>query len=75
MQLDADLARLNAVRNEVLKRPDDAALRCEGGVLFLRNGEREEGLRWLQLALRLDPNYEPARAALKAEGLSPFARP
>lgn len=74
-QLDADLVRLNAVRNEVLKRPDDAALRCEGGILFLRNGEREEGLRWLQLALRLDPNYEPARAALKANGLPQSAHP
>jgi tetratricopeptide (TPR) repeat protein len=67
-QLDADLARLHALRNEVIQRPDDAALRCEGGVLFLRNGEREEGLRWLQLALRLDPKCEPARAALIAEG-------
>ena len=73
-QLDADLVRLTAVRNEVIRRPNDAALRCEGGRLFLRNGEREEGLRWLQLALRMDPKYEPARAALAAEGLLP-ARP
>jgi tetratricopeptide (TPR) repeat protein len=70
-RLDADLARLSALRSEVLDRPDDAALRCEGGLLFLRNGEREEGLRWLQLALRLDPACEPARAALAAEGLLP----
>jgi tetratricopeptide (TPR) repeat protein len=72
-QLDADLLRLNWVRNEVMKRPNDAALRCEGGVLFLRNGEREEGLRWLRLALTLDPKCEPARAALAAE--SPVALP
>jgi tetratricopeptide (TPR) repeat protein len=70
-RLDADLARLSAVRSEVLDRPNDAALRCEGGLLFLRNGERDEGLRWLQLALRLDPKCEPARAALAAEGLGP----
>ena len=70
-QLDADLARLSAVRTEVMRRPNDAALRCEGGLLFLRNGEREEGLRWLRLALRLDPKCEPARAALAAEGLLP----
>jgi tetratricopeptide (TPR) repeat protein len=70
-RLDADLARLSAVRSEVLDRPNDAALRCEGGLLFLRNGEREEGLRWLQLALRLDPQCEPARAALAVEGLVP----
>ena len=71
--LDADLVRLNAIRNEVLARPSDAALRCEGGLLFLRNGERDEGIRWLQLALRLDPKCEPARAALATEGL--FGRP
>jgi tetratricopeptide (TPR) repeat protein len=70
-QLDADLARLGALRTEILNRPNDAALRCEGGLLFLRNGEREEGLRWLRLALRLDPKCEPARAALAAEGLLP----
>lgn len=70
-QLDADLARLSEVRGEVMDRPNDANLRCEGGLLFLRNGEREEGLRWLQLALRLDPKCEPARAALAAEGLFP----
>jgi len=70
-RLDADLARLSQIRNDVMKHPDDAALRCEGGLLFLRNGERDEGLRWLQLALRLDPNCQPARAALAAEGLVP----
>ncbi len=74
-QLDADLARLSAIRSEVMKRPDDAALRCEGGLLFLRNGERDEGIRWLQLALRIDPNCEPARAALVKEGLLPGRAP
>jgi tetratricopeptide (TPR) repeat protein len=69
-QLDADLTRLGVLQGEVLKRPNDAALRCEGGLLFLRNGEREEGRRWLQLALRLDPDCRPAREALAAEGLA-----
>lgn len=68
-RLDADLARIRALRDEVVDQPNDAALRCEGGLLFLRNGEREEGIRWLQLALRLDPKCEQARAALAAEGL------
>ena len=70
-QLDADLTRLAAVRSEVMTHPHDAALRCEGGLLFLRNGERDEGIRWLQLALRLDPTCAAARAALAAEGLPP----
>lgn len=70
-QLDADLVRMATLRNEVIARPNDSALRCEGGLLFLRNGEREEGVRWLQLALRIDPTCEPARTALIAEGVLP----
>ena len=63
-QLDADVRRLDQVRHAVMQRPNDAALRCEAGLLFLRNGERQEGVRWLQLALRLDPSCEAARKAL-----------
>jgi tetratricopeptide (TPR) repeat protein len=70
-QLAADMRRLNEVRLEVMKRPNDAALRCEGGLLFLRNGEREEGRRWLQLALRLDPKCEAAKSALAADPPQP----
>ena len=66
-QLDADVRRLDKVCQAVMERPNDAALRCEGGLLFLRNGERDEGLRWLRQALRIDPNNKEARDAL-AEG-------
>lgn len=65
-QLDADLRRLTEIRQEIMKRPTDPALRCEGGLIFLRNGDRQEGIRWLRLALRLDSGYEPARTALAA---------
>jgi tetratricopeptide (TPR) repeat protein len=65
-QMDADLRRLDQLSQEIIKRPNDANLRCEGGLLFLRNGEQDVGLRWLQMALRLDPRCEPARAALAA---------
>jgi tetratricopeptide (TPR) repeat protein len=67
-QLDADVSRINELRDAVIQKPNDAALRAEGGVLFLRNGERAEGVRWLELALRLDPTCEPARRALEALG-------
>jgi hypothetical protein len=30
----------------------------------LRAGQRDEGIRWLNSALELDPNYAPARQAL-----------
>jgi tetratricopeptide (TPR) repeat protein len=67
-QLDADVRRLAQVQQEVMQRPNDATLRCEGGLLFLRNGERREGTRWLQMALRLDPHCEAALAALAKDG-------
>jgi len=63
-QLDADRERLNQLRQEVMKRPNDAALRREGGLLLLRNGALAEGIRWLRLALRLDPGSEATRQAL-----------
>jgi Tfp pilus assembly protein PilF len=39
-------------------------LRCEGGILFLNNGEEQEGVRWLRQALRLDPANRQAHEAL-----------
>ena len=70
-QIDDELRRLDRVRGEVMKRPDDAALRYEGGMLFLRNGERAEGIRWLRMALALDPANEPARVELRKAGVVP----
>jgi Tfp pilus assembly protein PilF len=63
-RLDADLTRLDAVSKAVIQSPGDAALRLEGGELFLRNGQEDEGVRWLELALRLDPTLRPAHRAL-----------
>ena len=63
-RLDADLARLDEVTKAVIQSPGDAALRLEGGLLFLRNGEEQEGVRWLQQALHLDPTLRPAHQAL-----------
>jgi Flp pilus assembly protein TadD len=63
-RLDADLKRLAQVTNAVLKAPHDPALRCEAGVLFLRTGEEQEGVRWLNLALHEAPGYRPAHQAL-----------
>ncbi len=65
-QLEDDLARFNdIVTKDILQRPNDPALHCTLGQLLLRGGQREEGLRWLQSALRLDPNYAPARQAVE----------
>lgn len=69
VQLEADVLRLDKVRQEVMKRPNDATLWCEAGLLFLRNGEPEEGIRWLRTALRLDPSCDTARKAIAAHAL------
>jgi tetratricopeptide (TPR) repeat protein len=76
VRLDADVRRLDQVQRELMKRPNDAALCREAGLIFLRNGERREGIRWLRRALRLDPNSAAARSALaKAEAAeAPSAR-
>jgi Flp pilus assembly protein TadD len=64
-QMEEDMARFNEiVTKEIAQRPTDPALHCTVGQLLLRTGQREEGIRWLQNALRLDPNYAPARQAL-----------
>lgn len=45
--------------------PTDPALHCTLGQILWRGGQREEGIRWLQSALQLDPRYAPARQALE----------
>jgi tetratricopeptide (TPR) repeat protein len=65
-QGEADFKRFREiVGGDLVQRPHDPAAHCELGQLLLRSGNREEGLRWLKSALRLDPQYEPARQALK----------
>jgi tetratricopeptide (TPR) repeat protein len=65
-QMEEDVARFHdIVTKEIAQRPTDPALHCDLGQLLLRAGQREEGLRWLQSALQLDPNYAPARQAVE----------
>jgi Flp pilus assembly protein TadD len=61
---DADLKRLGQLTKAVLRQPHDPALRCEVAALFLRNGQEQEGVRWLHLALSEAPDYGPAHQAL-----------
>jgi len=65
-QMENDVERFHdIVTKEIAQRPTDPSLHCALGQLLLRAGRREEGLRWLQSALRLDPNYAPARQAVE----------
>ncbi|HJT77170.1 MAG TPA: tetratricopeptide repeat protein [Gemmataceae bacterium] len=63
--IDADRKRLDEVKAALVKSPHDAALRCEMGRILLRNGQDKEGVRWLQSALREQPDYGAAREALE----------
>jgi tetratricopeptide (TPR) repeat protein len=61
----ADLKRFHELATrEMSVRPNDPELHTQFGELLLRSDFREEGLRWLHSALRLDPQYAPARQAL-----------
>jgi tetratricopeptide (TPR) repeat protein len=65
-EMEAALRRFDEiVTRDLLQRPRDPALHCTLGKLMLRGGMRQEGLRWLLNALHLDPQYAPAREALK----------
>ena len=46
------------------KTPYDPELYHEAGVLCLRNGNAEEAVRWLRLALQYDPRHRPSHQAL-----------
>jgi Tfp pilus assembly protein PilF len=64
-RLLADLRRLGVVQSEEMdKRPNDPALLCELGTLYLRNGQEAKGVYWLRRALEQDHGYGPAREAL-----------
>jgi tetratricopeptide (TPR) repeat protein len=46
------------------RAPHDPELHYKIGLLSLRAGSMEEGVRWLNSALKEDPNYAPAHQAL-----------
>ena len=63
---DKNLARFDEiVYKELPERPGDPSLRYTLGKVFLREGYPEEGIRWLNSALQIDPQYAPALQALK----------
>jgi tetratricopeptide (TPR) repeat protein len=63
-RLTADLRRLEELIRAVALEPHDPELRRQAGVLALRLGQTEEGLRWLYGALREDPGHRPTHATL-----------
>ena len=62
--LRQDLARLNELIRAVAGNPDDARFRYEAGVVALKLGRNDEGVRWLESALRARGDHRPIHAAL-----------
>ncbi len=63
---EADLRRVGELARMIARSPQDPDLRCEIGELFLRNGRIIEGIRWLESALRVQPDHAPTHKVLAA---------
>jgi tetratricopeptide (TPR) repeat protein len=63
-QIEADMVRLEKVFTSTVHAPADPAPRLEAAQICLRNGQAEEGLRWLYGALEVAPACKPVHAAL-----------
>ena len=64
-RIDEDRKRLDELRTAIMAAPHDASLRCEMGLILLRNGQDKEGVRWLESVLREHPGHGAARQALE----------
>lgn len=64
-RIEADLKQMHEIVSQKMgAAPHDPALHYEVGLIHLRLGDEREGLTWLQRAVKLDPQYRPAHAAL-----------
>ncbi len=61
---ETDLARMADLGRAIARTPHDPNLRCEAGLVLLRNGLESEALRWLESALAEDPLHPAAHRAL-----------
>ena len=57
-------AKLKQLAQVAAREPQNLAVRYEAGTIALRLGDDANGVRWLQSALKLDPNHRPTHAAL-----------
>ena len=70
-EIDKQLARLGDLTRQVSESPHDPKPRTEAGIIFLRSGQVQEGLRWLASALQVDPQHRETRQALAARATQP----
>jgi predicted Zn-dependent protease len=65
-QAREDVEQLTGLTSRLQQTPQDRDLRCRVAQIFLRQGQEQEGERWLLLLLQADPGYRPAHQALAA---------
>jgi tetratricopeptide (TPR) repeat protein len=64
-QIEGDMRRIQDIAREKMQQtPHDPNLHYELGVIALRYGLVESGLRWLHRALKEDPHHAPSHKAL-----------
>ena len=63
-KIAADRQRLAELTQKITASPKDPALRYEAGLICLRNGQQQEGVRWLLSALVEDWEHRPTHQAL-----------
>jgi tetratricopeptide (TPR) repeat protein len=61
---EADLTRVGELARAISASPQDPDLRREIGELFLRHGKTQDGVRWLESALRIRPDHAPTHRVL-----------
>jgi len=69
IQVEKDLKATRDAAQKIRENPKDPAPRVEIAGLMLQNGLIQEGGRWLQSALDLDPNHPGARQMATKFGL------
>jgi tetratricopeptide (TPR) repeat protein len=62
--IEADLDRIKELTKSIARLPHDPELRREAGRILMRNGQVDEGVRWLESALDEDPNHGPTHGDL-----------
>jgi tetratricopeptide (TPR) repeat protein len=64
-QIEDDIRQIQEITmGRMETQPHDANLHYRVGMIALRAGSIEEGLRWLHSALKEDPNHQPTHKAL-----------
>jgi tetratricopeptide (TPR) repeat protein len=68
-EIQRDREQLHSLHEKIARQPADVELRYQAGRICLRNGQKQEGRRWLLSALRLDPKHQPTQQALRDSGI------